>query len=281
MGFVVAIVLAAASAALAFGGTAVQALEARNVSSRQALRASLLTTLLRRPLWLAGTAANIVAFALQIVALSLSSLAIVQPVFAVGLIVLALIAVWRLGEHLGRREYAGGAAIIAGLALVALVAPRRNHLPLDVWFDVSACAALLACVVALFVVRLRGRSDGLTTSVCAGLLYAWLGVGGTLLSESFSARRWGLLSLWAGLTIVSAVLAVLAEMTALQTWPVTRSKPVVFVLQTIGPAVVAPFFASSGFGPLYGVPFALALAVVGAGSVAVGSSAAIAEVASG
>ncbi|HEX3806990.1 MAG TPA: hypothetical protein VHV52_09455, partial [Gaiellaceae bacterium] len=62
-----------------------------------------------------------------------------------------------------------------------------------------------------------------------------------------------------------------------QTWPVTRSKPVVFVLQTIFPAFLAPFFAAGGFGPLDGVPFVLALLVVGGGSIVIASSRAVAK----
>lgn len=277
MSLAAAIPLSVLSAVLAFGGAALQALEARRVPSSHALRAALLGTLLRRPLWLVGTALNIVAFGIQLVALSISSLAIVQPIFAVGLIVLAVIGVTKLGETLGRREYAGGALIILGLASLALVAPRHNHLPLGWSFGAPMLAALGALVLLLAGMRSTGRIDGLAASCAAGLLYAWVGIGGTLLGEAFSRRDWALVAVWGASTIASSVLAVLAEMTALQTWPVTRSKPVVFVLQTIFPAFLAPFFAAGGFGPLDGAPFVLSLVVVGGGSVVIASSRAVAK----
>jgi hypothetical protein len=277
MSLVVAILLSVLSAVLAFGGSALQALEARRVPSSQALRASLLGTLLRRPLWLLGTGVNIVAFGIQLAALSVSSLAIVQPIFAVGLIVLAVIGVTKLGEKLGLSEYAGGVLIILGLASLALVAPRHNHLPLSWWFGAPTLAALCALVSVLAAMRLTGRSDGLAASCAAGLLYAWVGIGGTLLGEAFSRSDWTLVIVWGAGTTASAVLAVLAEMTALQTWPVTRSKPVVFVLQTIFPAFLAPFFAAGGFGPVHGAPFVVSLLVVAGGSIVIASSSAVAE----
>jgi hypothetical protein len=100
-----------------------------------------------------------------------------------------------------------------------------------------------------------------------------------LLGEAFTRHRWPLVALWALTTIVAAVLAVTAEMTALQSWPVSRSKPVVFVLQTLIPAFAAPFFSASGFGPIHGIPFAVSLVVVAGGAATVASSGAVAETA--
>ena len=60
------------------------------------MRPGLLFELLPRTPWLLGTVMNIVAFLLQVVALSLASLAIVQPTFALGLVVLVVIAAWKL-----------------------------------------------------------------------------------------------------------------------------------------------------------------------------------------
>jgi len=61
---------------------------------------------------------------------------------------------------------------------------------------------------------------------------------------------------------------------------VTRSKPVVFALQTIVPAIASPFFAATSLGVGGGALFAGALVVVAFGSVAVGSSRAVVKAAS-
>ena len=268
------------SAVLAYGGSAMQAFEARKVPRSQSLRAGLILTLLRRRLWVGGTALNIVAFGVQVLALSLASLAVVQPTLAVGLIVLAGIARWKLGENIDRPTSAGIIAIIVGLVALALVAPRHDHLP-----QTTTTGAVMAggfALIAAFLVAMRmlDRSGGLIASLAAGLAYAWLSFSGALLGESFRRHSWTLVGIWGVGTIVAAIVALTAEMTALQSWPVTRSKPVVFVIQTLLPSFAAPFFSKQGFGAFHGVPFAISLLVVSAGAAAVGASKSVAKVTS-
>jgi len=273
---VVAFVLAFASASVAFAGSAMQAFEARAIPREQGLRAALLLELLRRPLWVAGTTLNVVAFGGQVVALALASLAIVQPTFALGLVVLVLIAVWKLSERVGIREVGGIVAIIAGLVVLAFVAPRHDHLPQTLAAALVLAAALALIVLLLVALRLTDRRGGLAASLAGGLAYAWLSFAGTLLGEAFTDRDWAAVGGWGAAIVVAAILAVGAEMTALQTWPITRSKPVVFVLQTLVPAFGAAFFSSRRFGPASGIPFAAALIVVAIGAASVASSTSIA-----
>lgn len=261
---------------MAYSGTAAQAYEARRVSKKSSMRLSLLWQLAHRPLWVLGTALNIAAFGVQLVALSLVSLAIVQPTFATGLIVLAVIAVWKLDEHVGRRETLGIALILSGLVGIAFVAPRHTRLPLDVSTAVVLFAALLGIVAVLAAIRVTGRTSGLVTSLAAGLAYAWLSFSAALVGEAFTRHSWTWVVVWAAATVACAVLAVVTEMTALQHWPVTRSKPVVFVLQTMVPAAAAPFFVSEFSAERAGV-FVVALLVVASGSVAIASSGAMSK----
>jgi len=275
----IAIAVSFASAVLAYGGSALQAFEARELPDELSLRPQLLLELLQRRLWLLGTGMNIVAFGVQLVALSLASLAIVQPTFALGLVVLVVIAGWKLQERVGWQELAGIALIIVGLAGLAAVAPRHNELPLDVTADVVLGAALAVIVGVLVAMRRLHRVGGLVASIAGGLAYAWVSFGGTLAGEAFKRHSWAPTVAWSVATVLCAVLALLAEMTALQRWPVTRSKPVVFVLQTLVPALGAPFFAATGFGPFHGVPFVVSLFVVSAGAGSVAASQLVGKVA--
>jgi hypothetical protein len=265
------------SAVLAFSGSAMQAFEARKTPQSEGLRLGLLLTLVRRPLWLGGTALNLVAFLVQVLALSLASLAVVQPTLATGLIVLAAIAWWKLGEAIDVRTAAGIAAIIGGLIGLAFVAPRHDHLPQTTPMYAVLAGAFALIAFLLVTMRLLGRRGGLLASLAAGLTYAWLAFSGALLGEAFRRGSWTLVVVWAAVTIVAAIVALTAEMTALQSWPVSRAKPVVFVIQTLVPAFAAPFFSTYGFGPAYGIPFALSLAVVGLGAATVASSTAVSE----
>src|SRR5437868_11961180 len=121
-----AILLAGTASSLYALSTSLQALEARREPTSDSLRASLLKKLVRRPLWLAGAAAGVVAWPLQAIALSLASVAIVQPALGLGLIVLLVLGVQLLHEHVGAREI-GGAVLIAGaIGVIGWAAPAHT-----------------------------------------------------------------------------------------------------------------------------------------------------------
>src|SRR3954469_2867734 len=124
-----------------------QALEARRADPGRALRASLLGWLLRRRLWLAGTGLSLVGAALQAVALLLAPLTLVQPTLALGLVALLVLGRVVLDEPVGMRELLAGAAIVAGVTVVALSAPDRDphgHDPLGTAIVLGALGLVLA-----------------------------------------------------------------------------------------------------------------------------------------
>ncbi len=63
--------------------------------------------LVRRARWLLGTGLSMLGWPLQVVALLLAPLVVVQPALAVGLLVLLFLAERMLGEHAGRNEHLG------------------------------------------------------------------------------------------------------------------------------------------------------------------------------
>src|SRR3982751_6818509 len=105
---------------------ALQALEVRDTSDELSLRVSLLGRLLRNRRWLGATVLGFLGWPLEIVALLLAPLTVVQPCLVSGLVVLLWLGVTRLGERPGRREYLAVAAIVAGVAGVAWAAPERT-----------------------------------------------------------------------------------------------------------------------------------------------------------
>src|SRR4051812_30795130 len=79
--------LAALAASTLFNiGMALQALEARAAPRSLALEASLLLRLLRRPLWLVGSALGVLGIAPQVVALAYAPFVVVQTALAMGLL---------------------------------------------------------------------------------------------------------------------------------------------------------------------------------------------------
>jgi drug/metabolite transporter (DMT)-like permease len=78
----------------------------------------LLASVLSSPLWVAGFVSMLGGLGLQVVALSLVSISVVQPVFVSGIVVLLLLSHISLKERLGRREWS--AVGVVALALLAI-----------------------------------------------------------------------------------------------------------------------------------------------------------------
>src|SRR5262249_56217961 len=80
---------------------ALQALEARRVQLFQTVQVSLLVRLARRPLWLGAMALAVAGWPLQLLALSLAPLTLVQPILALGVVLLLVLAARILHEPIG------------------------------------------------------------------------------------------------------------------------------------------------------------------------------------
>lgn len=253
-----------------------QALVARAAPASAALRASLLTGLVRQRVWVIGGLIGIVGWALQAVALSLASVSLVQPALGLGLVVLLVLGARVLGERVGAREIGGAVTITAAVAVLGWAAPAETgaFTTGGMW----AVGVTLAVVISLpYALRGLGRADGLTTSVAAGLGWAWVGLGTALVDVAVADGHLLAAVAWGAGVAVAGWSALLSEQTALQVWPATRAIPIAFGLEMAAPAAVAPFLTHHGFGPLHGVPFLLALALACGGAVAVGGSRSVAR----
>jgi drug/metabolite transporter (DMT)-like permease len=272
----IAILLAGTTSSLYALSTSLQALEARREPTSASLRASLLMKLVRRPLWLAGTAAGVVAWPLQAVALALASVAIVQPALGLGLIVLLVLGVRLLHERVGLREVAGAALIAGAIAVIGWAAPA--HTPgFTRGGEVGVVVALALAAAAPYALRTLGRAGGLATSVSAGFGWAAVGLATALIDEALADRHWLVVLAWGAGVAAASWSSLLAEMTALQTWPATRSIPVVFGIEMVLPAALLPLLTHVR--PGHVAAFAASLAVACAGAAILGSSRAVARAA--
>ena len=77
---------------------------------------SFLLRLLRRPLWLLGLLAYIAAYGLQVWAVSLGPVVVVQPLIAAQLVFSLVLGALFMGRRPGGREWVGAAAVTVGLA---------------------------------------------------------------------------------------------------------------------------------------------------------------------
>ncbi|MBA3865372.1 MAG: hypothetical protein H0X42_03335 [Solirubrobacterales bacterium] len=219
---------------------ALQAMEARDVPAEHSLRVSLIGKLIRNKKWLGATLLGLLGWPLEIAALLLAPLTVVQPCLASGLIVLLWLGVTRLGERPGRREYLAVAAIVAGVAGVAWAAPDRStdH---SGTVAIAVALGLVAIPIALpYVLRRRPSGAGTVAVIGAGFGYAWTAIASKLLTDELAA---GLLLVavgWLATAAASEGLALLSEMSALQSGPATRVAPVMFAVQVMVPVILAP-----------------------------------------
>jgi hypothetical protein len=106
LSLLIAVVAAVASALMLGISSVADQRSTKRVESRRALSPRILLDLVRQPLWLAAISGNIAGFALQVVALSFGSLALVQPILVCDLIFAVLIR-WILWRRSGGHRLGG------------------------------------------------------------------------------------------------------------------------------------------------------------------------------
>ena len=120
-------ILAAIGASVFYSlGIALQAMDAKEAPREEHLRLALVWGLVKRGRWMLGTGLSILGWPLQVVALLLAPLVVVQPALAAGLLVLLVLGERMLGEHAGRAEYLATLAIVLGVIGAGLFAPARS-----------------------------------------------------------------------------------------------------------------------------------------------------------
>ncbi|MCL2769883.1 MAG: hypothetical protein FWD42_07235 [Solirubrobacterales bacterium] len=263
-------ILAAIGASTLYSlGVALQAIEARATPARQHLRISLARNLITRARWLAGTGLSILGFPLQVVALLLAPLVVVQPTLAAGLLVLMMVGQRLLGERAGRREHIAVVAIVLGMLGAALAAPPHTTTHTGDETITWVLIALAVLATTPYLISIARRPAPSITMIGAGLAFAWSGVATKLASDDIHHGHLGLAAAWVISTAAASAVGALSEMSALQMRPAIQVAPVVFVAQTAVPIVLAPLILNERFTdtPLDGGVLAVALAVLIAGAV--------------
>src|SRR3954454_1151056 len=217
MGSAVAGVALAAFASVLFNAAIVlQASEAREVPDEYGLRLSLIGRLLRRPRWLLGAALGLLAFPLQTIALLWAPVTAVQPADATGLLVLLFLGARMLHERVGRREIAAVVAIIVGIVVLTIAAPKREVTQVDsgeVLFPMLAVA--IVALAPLAFRRVLG-GDSILVVVGAGFAFALGAFCAKILADAIDREAWLAAVVMVGLAAGSALTGTVTEQTGLQ-----------------------------------------------------------------
>ena len=150
------------------------------IDARHALR--LLRVLLTAPAWLAGFCLMLCGFALQVVALTLAPVSVVQPVLGSGVVILLVLSRVVLHETLKRLELACVLAMAGAIVVIALSATgAAGHVGHEANGLLLAAVALPVTAIAVVLGanamrsgpsgRHRMPSIGVSYAVASGLLY--------------------------------------------------------------------------------------------------------------
>jgi drug/metabolite transporter (DMT)-like permease len=274
-------IVAAVGASLLYNASiALQALEAREVPGEYSLRVSLIGRLVRNRRWLGATALGLAGWPLEIVALLLAPLTVVQPCLASGLILLLWLGATRLGERPGRREWVAVTAIVAGVAGVAWAAPDRSTDHAELGAIALALGLVAIPIAAPYLLRRRAAAHGTLAVISAGCGYAWTAIASKLLTDELAAGALLVAIAWLATAAASEGLALLSEMSALQRRGATHVAPVMFAVQVLVPVALAPLIFNESWSttPLGGAALVGFMAVTVAGTVLLAGSRAVGAV---
>ncbi|MFF6777024.1 DMT family transporter [Streptomyces sp. NPDC012637] len=241
MGVVLPVLFALCAAFSNALATVLQRRAALTVPRSDSFRLGLILDLVRRPLWLAGILAVIVAGVGQAAALATGALSLVQPLFVLELPLALLIASVMARERLPGRLWAAVAAVVCGLGAALLAAEptgNRTRVELDRWVP-----ALVACAVAVVVLaaaglrrppgRARAGCLGAATAICYALTAALMKTSMHILGDEGLVA---FLTSWQTYAFcVAGIAAVLLLEHAMQGGPLVASQPAL----TLGDATVS------------------------------------------
>jgi len=197
----------------------------------------LLLRLARRRRWLGGTALVVCGPLLQLLALRVAPLSVVQPALVLGLGLLVVLAERRLGERIGRRDRLAVATAAAGVLLIALGGAADHATTSGHPATVLAAFGVVALVV--FAVA-HGVHHPRLLVLAAGLGEAWAVIAAKVAVTDLADGSLASAAGWGAGAAVAALLALNAEMAGLQRVPASVAGPLVLVTSAAVPVVLAP-----------------------------------------
>lgn len=185
------------------------------------------------PLWLAGIACDVVGLGLQIVALHLGALAIVQPLLLSGLLFALILRRFTVHHQIATRQIAWAAVLTGALSGFVLLATSGAQSATDQHPDqlpavIAAIICALAAIVCVMLAR-RERSGGRSaalTGLAVGIIYAATAALLKRLSDIATHAPLDVLMSWQLYAVaVLGASGVLLSQIAFQAGPLTASLP--------------------------------------------------------
>jgi drug/metabolite transporter (DMT)-like permease len=136
-------------------------------------------TLLRRPLWWAGTAAAVAGYVFQALALANGSLLLVQPILVSALLFALPLSARLAHRRVSRGEWVWAVVLTAALAVFVLLARTEPgdyeaSLPISALVALICTAAVCACVIV--ATRTMGWKRAVLLALAVGVLFGVVAV---------------------------------------------------------------------------------------------------------
>ena len=244
------VVISLGSALLYAVASVLQQRAAVDVPAHVSMRVGLLVQLLRRPLWLAGVAADCCGYGLQFAALDRGSLVLVQPLLVTGLLFALPLGAALSRGRLRAGEWLGAAAVVAGLAVFLVVANPDQGRPSasnEAWGLLLLCTLVPTAVLVLGARGPQGARRAVLLAAAAGILY---GLTAALTKTSAHLLEGGVahaLSAWQPYALVAAgALGMLVSQSAFQAGPLTASLPVLTVVDPVVSILIGALVFAEG-----------------------------------
>ena len=227
---------------------------------------SLLRRLVRRPRWLLGIALGLMAFPLQTVANLWAPLTAVQPADATGLLVLLFLGARMLHEPVGRREVLAVVAIVVGIVVLTIAAPKRQVTQVDSGDVLLPMLAVGVIALAPLAFRRWIRPNSMAVVIGAGFAFALGAFCAKTVADALDRHAWGAVAGMLAVAAAASVIGTLTEQTALQRRPATQVAPIIFAVELIVPVALAVLVVGEDWrsSSTVGILAALVLVVGGA-----------------
>jgi drug/metabolite transporter (DMT)-like permease len=239
----IAIVVALVAALLFAVGFVMQQREAAEVPDEDALGIGLITRLIRRPVWLIGTASDGLGYVAQAIALAFGSLVLVQPLLAASLLFALPLGAWWAKRRLKRSDGLWALVLTAGLAVFLIAGNPTagvDSADVDVWLIAAAVIipAAAACVIVASR-RPKGALRSVLLGTATGILY---GVAAALTKSVMSYLDDGFVDVIASwelyALIVAITLGTYLQQSSFQAGSLAQSLPAISVAEPVVAVVI-------------------------------------------
>jgi drug/metabolite transporter (DMT)-like permease len=240
------VVFALCAAIFAAVGIVVRQHATMDVPEEDGVSTVMLATLLRRPLWWAGTAAAVAGFVFQALALDNGSLIVVAP-----LLVSALLFALPLSARLAHRRVSRGAWLWAMLLTVSLAIfillahPRVSDqvAPVATIVVVAAVCSVLVLGCVLVAVRRSGWQRAVPLAVAVGVLFGLVAVLTKMLMHELDRNSVAevLSTPLPYALVLLGVLATLLQQSAFHAGSLQTSVPTMLVIEPMAAVLLGVF----------------------------------------